>query len=171
MIGKSQNSVDNYVNRGMPGYTSSKERGTREASVELNEAVPWLLDWVRDELDRARTRLADGQTERTHLEVRKLKGELIAKADVLEVWGRLAGAFRSRLLAMPSKLARVLVGIHEPNVIRDKIEAEALQCLAELSDAGAFAHAADRPADPKADRAAAKANGKPVGRRESPAVP
>lgn len=146
IIGKSEGSIDNYVSRGMPGYTpASAEKGTRKAAVELEVAIPWLLDYQRDELDRARTRLADEQTAKTQLYVRRMRRELVQRDDVRDVWCRLVANFRSRILGMPTKLAGILVAQRDPDVIRDRIEAEAIEALAELSDEGLFVAEQDSP--------------------------
>lgn len=140
IIGSGGSNIDNYVAEGMPGYTAAPSRG-HIAKVELELAVPWLIKRakgqdVRKALDEARTRLADEQQRRTELDVRRMKGELIDVERVERTWTRLVANFRARILGMPSKLAGVLVGVHEPNVIRDRIEDECNQALGELTDEG-----------------------------------
>lgn len=107
---------------------------------DLRSCFQWyrerMLGNTKERLDEARTRLADEQQKRTELDVRRLKGELIEVERVEQVWTRLASNFKARILGMPSKLAGVLVGISEPNVIRDRIEDECNQALGELTDEG-----------------------------------
>lgn len=168
IIGVGLTNIDNYVAEGMPGYTAAPSRG-HVAKVELELAVPWVIKRakgqdVRKALDEARTRLADEQQKRTELDVRRLKGELIEVERVEQVWTRLASNFKARILGMPSKLAGVLVGISEPNVIRDRIEDECNQALGELTDEG-FCRGGAEAAAGGVERgpAAAQADDQPVG--------
>jgi len=173
----SAGSIDDAVAAGMPGYTMAPSRGL-ESKVELEQAVPWVIKRAKGKdtqraLDESRTKLADSQRGKIDLVVRQLKRVLVDVSLVETVWSRLMASFRSRVLGMPSKLAGMLVGIADANVIKAKIEAECIQALAELSDEGflreASAGASVEIARPDA-ATAAPANGKRVGRRESPAV-
>lgn len=135
---------------------------------DLRSCFQWyrerMLGNTKERLDEARTRLADEQQKRTELDVRRLKGELIEVERVEQVWTRLASNFKARILGMPSKLAGVLVGISEPNVIRDRIEDECNQALGELTDEG-FCRGGAEAAAGGVERgpAAAQADDQPVG--------
>ncbi len=114
------------------------------------------------------------QRRKITLQTARLRGELVPKAQVAEVWSRLIGNCRSRLLSLPSKLAGSLRGQTEAAVIRDRIEAEIVEALAELSDQGNFeTFMADLEAVPEPDSASdddvdasAAPDDQPVGRRK-----
>ncbi len=73
--------------------------------------LPDLIGYrdLRDEnpvlsLNCERARLAAAQADRTELEVKKMRGELIPVHAVLETWEPIVTAARNKVLAIPSKL-------------------------------------------------------------------
>jgi hypothetical protein len=90
------------------------------------------------------------RAKREQLEVKKLEGQLVDVAEVETMWARLTANFRTRLLALPTKLAGRLVGIGAANVIRSKLEDEVHSALSELSaEANAIADGEAAPSDGK----------------------
>lgn len=124
---------------------------------------------ARLDLDQQRARHAKEQADKLALENAASRGELVFISDMAEVMGRALTAFRARLLASASKLApRVNPG--NPNLARDLIESEHNDVLAELADfdpsgeSGKRGKTGDGPV--RNSKAAAKTNGKSVGRRK-----
>ena len=73
--------------------------------------LPDLMGYrdLRDEnpvlsLSRERTRLAAAQADRTELEVKQMRGELIPMHAILETWEPIASAVRTKVLGIPTKL-------------------------------------------------------------------
>ena len=84
----------------------------------------------------ARAKYWLSKAELTEFQLRQRRGELIPADQVTAVWTRLAGNFRSRILAAPTKLASVLVGVTDRAAIADKIQEELYAALEELSSEG-----------------------------------
>jgi hypothetical protein len=87
-------------------------------------------------LAEARRQKVVADTELARFELRKLKREFVPVAQVEEIWCRLVGNFKARLLVLPSKLAPGLLGIAEPDVIRTMLTDAVYEALTELSSEG-----------------------------------
>lgn len=72
--------------------------------------------------------------EKTELEVKIIKGELHRSKDVERVMNDMLGAFRARLLALPSKMAPQLLGETEIPIVKDKLKMAVYEAMNELSD-------------------------------------
>jgi hypothetical protein len=75
-------------------------------------------------------------TQLSKFELRRRRCEYIPQAQVSEVWNRLCGAFKAKLLLLPTKLAPLLIGITDPNIIRERLTDAVFAALNELSDEG-----------------------------------
>lgn len=134
------------------------------------------MGWAGD-VAKERAALMRAQRRKIHLQTAALRGELVPRAQVREIWGRLVGNFKARCLGIPSKLAGMLTGLDETAVIRERIEREILEALAELSGEGNLERLVSEleklPAptrrNPRSRNATAKADSKRVGRRKPPA--
>lgn len=132
IIGKSRTSVENHVARGMPGYTQAGN-GAHEASVHLEEAIPWLMEWAQKELDRARTLLTNEQTAKTKLEVQRIRGETLDRKDFGFLVENMIVSVRARLMNLGRKMAPLVAA---PDKVRDaekKLDAEARSILEDLA--------------------------------------
>lgn len=119
-----------------------------------------------------RARLTKAQADKTELEARELRGEMVMAEHVIESWSRMLGAVRARLLSLPSKVgprARAAAGDEEAARV---IEAEVLEALEELSGDGLPERTRSRRAGMQGGApAAAAVDGEPVGRRVSASKP
>lgn len=68
------------------------------------------------------------------LKLRKMRGELHEAADVELYWNEMLIGFRNRLLAVPSKLAPLIVGERDIHVITKHLTDEMTAALSELSE-------------------------------------
>lgn len=97
--------------------------------------VQWLLDrnTPADEYDDQRQRLAAAQAERVERENAVARGDLARRADVVKFWTDCIAAARSRLLALPARIAADLPAEIRPAVLAKSRELvhEALRDLAE----------------------------------------
>jgi hypothetical protein len=126
---------------------------------------------VRYDYEAERARLTKAQADKTELEARELSGEMVHAEHVIESWGRMLGALRSRLLSIPQKAAPRARGAMSDEEAASLVEVEVLEALEELSSDGLPDRTRARRARAPADAAAtAKADGKPVGRRTSAPV-
>lgn len=90
------------------------------------------LDPIREKalLDRARR-------QKVELEIAEEKKKLIRIEKVEETWSKMAGAFRSRILNMPKKLAAKVCQTKDIKAIEKILSAECEEALTELSEYGA----------------------------------
>lgn len=117
-----------------------------------------------------RTRLTCAQAESEEIKVKALKGELI-KADVaVQLWERVTMACRSRLLALPSKVAPVIVHLKSIPEVKDQIEKLIYGALNELSRIDPADYAKDLASDEDVEPAAETPH-KRVGRPKKGAKP
>lgn len=113
-----------------------------------------------------RTRLFRAQADKTELEAKELRGEMVRADDVIETWSRKAGAMRSRLLSLPSKAAPRARAAASDEQAAKLIEAEVIEALEELSGDGLPDRTrARRTRDEGGAEAAATTDGESVGRR------
>jgi phage terminase Nu1 subunit (DNA packaging protein) len=85
------------------------------------------------DLSQERAALAQMQRRKLELEVAKIRGDLVPRELVTKALTFLAITFRSRLVALPRKLA-IQLSPENPRAIEAKIESEAHAILAELED-------------------------------------
>ena len=72
--------------------------------------------------------------EKTELEVKIIKGELHRSVDVERVMNDMLGAFRARLLSLPSKMAPQVLGKTEIPVIKEQLKEAVFEAMNELAD-------------------------------------
>lgn len=70
----------------------------------------------------------------SELKLQTMKGELHKSGDVERVMADMLASVRTKLLAMPAKLAPMLVGRSDAGYIRTAVNKEVLECLNELKD-------------------------------------
>ena len=118
-----------------------------------------------------RMRLLTAQAEHKELEVAALHRSLLPFDEVVTAWQQLVAAFRTKCLALPSKLAPQLAATNEIREIQGYIEGGVREALEELSR---FTLARAGPArDSESGRrrkAPAEAHAKPVGRQARRAI-
>jgi phage terminase Nu1 subunit (DNA packaging protein) len=138
LFGVSLTAVDNWIVAGLPGQ---KVDGHWE--FDRDEIKAWKAERGNGKpprgaitLGEARRRKIIADTELSRFELRKLKREYIPNEQVEEVWCRLVGNFKARILTMPSKLAPRLIQIADPNVIRGMLMDAMYEALTELSSEG-----------------------------------
>lgn len=88
--------------------------------------------------DKERAKHEKTKGEIAKLRLRKLRGELHEAADVEAAVGGMLVDFRSRVLALPSKLAPRLLGMIDPNEVMEVLKTElrgTLEALAEYDPA------------------------------------
>lgn len=84
---------------------------------------------------QAKTRLANEQADRLALQNAKTRGELIPREEVNAMWIDDVAKVRTKLLALPQKLALSLSGVaHQPQDVQDILTREIYEALNELSD-------------------------------------
>ena len=84
--------------------------------------------------DEARTRKVNAEAEIAELELAKLKGVLVVADDVTGAWEDVLGAFKGKLLSIPSKAAPVVAAELEPGGCQKVLEDLIDEALTELSN-------------------------------------
>lgn len=84
-------------------------------------------------LTAAKTRLATAKAEMAELELAEQRGELVRESAVSKIWTDNISNAKSKLLAIPSKMARELIGENE-KVIEAKLKREIYEALRELAE-------------------------------------
>lgn len=100
-------------------------KGQLKAKIDKTEKDPLYQEKVRETKARA---------DKLEIENQVTAGELTLVDQVQKTWSNYIMNSRSRLLAIPSKLALELSGMNDPNQIQDRIEKEVHEALKELSN-------------------------------------
>ena len=121
--------------------------------------------------DEARTRKVNAEAEIAELELAKIKGVLVVAEDVTSAWEDVLGAFKGKLLSIPSKAAPVVASEMEAGGCQKVLEDLINEALTELSnydpkvDATTAAVSVETLEESGTNaKAPAKAKRKPVGR-------
>lgn len=72
--------------------------------------------------------------EKAELEVKIIKGDLHRSVDVERIMNDMLGAFRGRLLSLPSKIAPQLLGMTEIPVIKETLKEAVHETMTELAN-------------------------------------
>ncbi len=139
IFGISRSSVTNWRAQGMPCVTVGG-RG-RPGQYDTVKVIQWFVAWQAGDkeildLNEERARLAHHQADKTALEAATLKAELVRALDVLEVWQGMIAAARARFLALPRKLAAVVIHAETASEAEKALQAEIRQGLDELGRSG-----------------------------------
>ena len=115
-----------------------------DGSYSCEAVGKWLRDRILSELGVAndgkaydyeaeRARLTKAQADRTELEVRELRAELVRMPVVEQHWQSMVASARARLLALPSRIAAQIAGPDRLQQVQDKAQALVYEALAELA--------------------------------------
>jgi len=155
----------------------SIKRGTR-LFYDIRECVAYMKERDMEDNDgkgslpKQRTRLVTLQADKQALEVKKLKGELVPAEDIIEHWGKLLGAFRAKVLAIPPKAAQVALDATSLEDVEDHLEYFLIEALEELAGDGMpDEYKRVRQTSKVNTKAAPKSNSKRVGRQVPKAKP
>lgn len=88
-----------------------------------------------DDLDTVKARHEVVKTQKTEIEVKRMRGELIDVQDVKRLWGDIANTVTQNLIHIPSKLAPMLRMMDNTEVIADMIGSEIRKALEAVADA------------------------------------
>lgn len=166
-----------WIKAGMPVEQRGSQGGAAGSGkhwLDLEKCVEWYFadNYERLELDRARSRLATVQADKTELE-NELRRSDVAEISVIgAVIDDLVSNAKMNLLALPRKIASELEGMNVRQR-EETIERQIKQSLEQLSAYRPHRGVAkNRRADnARPTEAAAVADGKPVGRRKPRAKP
>lgn len=120
-----------------------------------------------------RTRLTKAQADKTELELQVLRAGVVHASTIETVWGRMTGAARARLLALPYRLAQAALAATDFQTIEASATALITEALLELHDYNPadYLPSTDSAGRRLAVETAADPDGKPVGRPRAKAQP
>jgi phage terminase Nu1 subunit (DNA packaging protein) len=156
------------------GVIPKSERGR----YELVPAVQGYVHFLRDRnvnpgvvsLDVARQRKTAAEAELAEIELAKARADVVAIDDVAKRWDAILSGVRTRMLALPSKVAPMVTHENDQGIVKECIEDAIHTALGELSaglsnDTGGRNQPVTYIRDEFAeDGPAAEAQDKPVGR-------
>lgn len=85
------------------------------------------------EYDIARTRKMNAEAEMAELELAKVHGALVIADHVVDAWNDVLGAFKAKLMSVPSKLAPIVSAEDDPALCQKIAEDIINETLEELS--------------------------------------
>lgn len=142
LLGKHRNTISKWIGQGCP-YV---EKADRDRGKEWQLSLPAVMDWrekyaveqaVGDtsklDIDEARRRKTVAEAALAELELSKQRGEVVSLEVVSTVVGDQLSACKARLVAIPTKVAPVLVSVTDVTECRDIIDAAVREALNELS--------------------------------------
>lgn len=111
----------------------------RSLLYETTEALPLIYDFGKDadaqfDLTEERARLAHHQANKTELEEKVLRGQLLPYETVQNVQSRMIMAFRAKCLSLPTKTAPRLAYLTDLPEIEAEIRSAVYDALSELSE-------------------------------------
>lgn len=86
------------------------------------------------DLDAVKAKHEIVKTQKTELEVARMRGQLVDVQDVRRLWGDVANTVMQNLIHLPSKLAPMLQMVESVELIRDIIDTEIRKVLEEIAD-------------------------------------
>ena len=101
--------------------------------VEYNVAVATESSVAYD-LDEVKAKHEVVKTQKTELEVARMRGQLIDVQDVRRLWGDIANTVTQNMLHLPSKLAPMLQMLDNLEVISSIIDEEIRKTLTGISE-------------------------------------
>ncbi|MFE8032268.1 hypothetical protein [Thiohalocapsa marina] len=104
--------------------------------VESSQALAAIYQTDRLDPGLERARLDRARADLAELALAQKRGELLAASDVEENWTSMVLNARSKLLALPSKLAHELAGTRDPAEVASRLKTAVYQALEELASRG-----------------------------------
>lgn len=140
LLGVSSNTIAAWRSEGMPCLATADKKGA--ASQYDTEEV---FAWARARSSRTQSsedidakyeqaRLTKLKADNEALDVALKEGSLIEAAAVADVWDRLLGNFRARLMALPAALADELAVLEDPREVQAVLKVTINQVLEELAN-------------------------------------
>ncbi|WP_035387842.1 hypothetical protein [Exiguobacterium sp. NG55] len=112
--------------------------GQFDLLASINSFIEYRLDDTKEEgvLDKSTEEAmwTRARRQKTELELQIMRGDLHRSEDVRRVMNDMLGAFRARILSIPSKFSPQLVGLTEIPPIKVVLKQAVHEALEELSD-------------------------------------
>jgi len=149
LAGKSDRQLRNIDNTLEPEkkLLVKEDGGTKyDAALFVQRWVNYQVDKVTQgmkDLDAVKARHEIVKTEKTTLEVQKMRGELIDVHDLRKAWGDVANTVMQGMIHLPSTIAPMVQGLDNVEVIGSIIDAEIRRVLNHIAETPLPSYAAD----------------------------
>ena len=113
------------------------EDGQFDAATFVQRYLAMKIREVTDgmeDLDAVKARHEIVKTEKTQLEVMKMRGELLDYRDVRKAWGDIANSVMQAMMNIPGQVAPVIRGMESVEMIAGILDGEIRRALDNLSD-------------------------------------
>ena len=135
ILGISPTTLDRYVQAGCP--VLEKGSGRREYRFNSAEVIRWVLAREaspgRGQTDDSRRRYTLAAAELKEFQLAEKRGSMISVEDVAPIVADELANVRSRLLAIPDRVASKIVGMTDPAAIEAALRDEVIAALSELT--------------------------------------
>lgn len=124
------------------------EDGRFDAAVFVQRYLAMKIREVTegmDNLDAVKARHEIVKTEKTQLEVAKMRGELLDYRDVRKAWGDIVHAVTQAMMNIPGQVAPVIRGMESVEMIAGILDGEIRRGLENLADSSLPAYAVEAP--------------------------
>lgn len=149
ILGKTHATLTTWQKNGLPIAIDGTKGQANQ--YETTDVINWLIRreisklTVDDEgkvhdYDLERARLTHHQANKTELEAKVLKGQLIPATTVEHVQGAMVGSFRAKVLSIPTKAAGKVQNLTDLAEIEDCIRSEVYEALTELGEYDPYAY-------------------------------
>ncbi len=137
ILGIGLTTVDARVKEGMPYLRRPGEDGSKEWQFDTVDVIEWLTGRIdagakNDEGKEAKVRIAVADARLKELELAERLGLMINIEDIMPRIEAGDAIVKSRLLAIPGRLAQTLAVETDPVVVERMLKAEVNGALAEL---------------------------------------
>jgi len=127
MAGVTPQSVSQWIADGLPADNAGK-RGQR-IEIDLDAALPWLIDNRGAPPGSERERLAKEQADRLALQNAETRRELVRAEHVERTIGEALGLLKEQINGIPGRLATQLSSVEDPAMCRSLLMAESSRIL------------------------------------------
>ncbi|MDO4647619.1 MAG: hypothetical protein Q4B26_03130 [Eubacteriales bacterium] len=97
-------------------------------NVRLSEKEEYI------DLEKVKAQHEKVKTQKTELEVARMKGQLVDVQDIRRLWGNIANTVMQNMIHLPSKIAPMLQMLDNTEVISSIIDEEIRKILEEIAD-------------------------------------
>jgi len=163
------------------GVIPKTERGRYELVPAVRGYIKYLRERSLDvgvvSIDEARQRKAAAEAELSEIELAKARAAVVSVDDVAKQWQSILSGVRTRLLAVPTKVAPMVAVESDQTIVKGLIEDGVHTALGELSAGLSNSTRSSREPDasaesePDEDGSTAKVNNKRVGGRRKKTKP
>lgn len=122
------------------------EGGKYDLAVFVQRWVAYNVDHEMadvDDLDTVKARHEVIKTQKTELEVAKMRGQLIDVQDVKKLWGDIANTVTQNIIHLPSKVAPLVRDMDNVEMIASIIDAEVRTILNDIAETPLPTYAAE----------------------------